>query len=205
LVGAITTIAFVGWQDCVDFIAAIPSISNASWNIIQRNLSAPVFIARLLRGLSPNSGFAPNLIARAPVIAVDLLIVAATTKVTLALPPHDDPDWRVFSLWVATSVFLLPVAWDYDLVLMLIPFSVLAVVGARGEASRRAIAMAVLSYLVLIWWEYVALSANEFGFFSMLAAYLSAYWLVADQPAAASVPLLSMPGEIWRRLALTAE
>ena len=56
--------------------------------------------------------------------------------------------------------------------------------------------MAVLSYLLLIWWEYVAFSANEFGFFSMLAADLSAYWLAADQPAAVSVPLLSMPGEI---------
>jgi hypothetical protein len=88
---------------------------------------------------------------------------------------------------------------------MLIPFSVLAVVAARGEASRRAIAMAVVSYLLLIWWEYVALSANEFGFFSVLAAYLSAYWLAADQAAAVRVPLLSMPGEIWRRLALTAE
>jgi Glycosyltransferase family 87 len=205
LVGAVATIGFVGWRECVDFIAAIPSISNASWNIIQRNLSAPVFIARLLRWLSPNPGFAPNLIARALVIAVDLLIVAATTKVTLALPPQDDPDSRVFSLWVATAVFLLPVAWDYDLVLMLIPFSVLAVAGARGEASRRAIAMAVLSYLLLIWWEYVALSANKFGFFSMLAAYLSAYWLAADQPVAVSVPLISVPGEIWRRLALTAE
>ena len=145
------------------------------------------------------------MIARALVIAVDLLIVAATTKVTLALPPRDDPDSRVFSLWVATAVFLLPVAWDYDLVLMLIPFSVLAVVGARGEASRRAIAMAVLSYLLLIWWEYVALSTNEFGFFSMLAAYLSAYWLAADQPVAVSVPLLTVPGEIWRRLSLTVE
>ena len=205
LAGAITTIAFVGWQECVDFVAAIPSISNASWNIIQRNLSPQVFIARMLRELSPNLGFAPYVTARALLIALDLLIVAATTKVTIALPPHDDPDSRVFSLWVATAVFLLPVAWDYDLVLMLIPFSVLAVVASRGEASRRAIAMAVVSYLLLIWWEYVALSANEFGFFSVLAAYLSAYWLAADQAAAVRVPLLSMPGEIWRRLALTAE
>jgi hypothetical protein len=205
LVGAVTTIAFVGWQECVDFAAAIPSISNASWNIIQRNVAAPVFIARLLRGLSSDPSFAPHMIGHALVIAVDLPIVAATTKVTLALPPRDDPDSRVFSLWVATAVFLLPVAWDYDLVLMLIPFSVLAVVGARGEASRRAIVMAVLSYSLLIWWEYVALSANECGFFSMLVAYLSAYWLAADQPAAVGVPLLSMPGEIWQRLAFNHE
>jgi len=132
LVGAIATIAFVGWQECVDFIAAIPSIGNASWNIIQRNLSAPVFIARLLRERSPDPGSAPHMMTLALVIAVDLLILAATTKVTIALTPRDDPDSRVFSLWVATAVFVLPVAWDHDLVLMLIPFSVLAVVASRG-------------------------------------------------------------------------
>jgi energy-converting hydrogenase Eha subunit E len=86
-------------------------------------------------------------------LAADLLVLAGTTLATLALPAREDPDSRIFSLWVATAVFLLPVAWDYDLTLMLIPFSQLAVVAARGEASRRAIAMAVLSYALLIWWE----------------------------------------------------
>ena len=116
------------------------------------------------------------------------------------LPGREDPDYRLFSLWVATAVILLPIAWDYDLVLMLVPFSQLAIVAARHEASRRAIAMAIVSYLLLIWWEYVALSANEFGFFSMLTAYLSAYWLATDQPDAVSIPPLSLPAAIFYRL-----
>jgi hypothetical protein len=128
------------------------------------------------------------------------LILAGTTLATLALPERKDPDSRIFSLWVASAVFLLPVAWDYDLTLMLIPFSQLAIVAARAEASRRALAMAVLSYALLVWWEYVALSANEFGFFAMLTAYLSAYWLAVDQPDAVRVPILAIPSEIWRRL-----
>jgi hypothetical protein len=86
------------------------------------------------------------------------------------------------------------------LTLMLIPFSQLAVVAARGAASKRAIAMAVLSYALLVWWEYVALSANEFGFLAMLTAYLSAYWLAVDQPDAARLPIRAVPAEIWRRL-----
>ena len=56
----------------------------------------------------------------------------------------------------------------------------------------------------MIWWEYVSLSANELGFLSMLTAYLSAYWLATDQPAAAPIPLLSLPGAIWQRLAATS-
>ena len=55
--------------------------------------------------------------------------------------------------------------------------------------------MAVLSYLLLIWWDYVALSANEFGFFSMLAAYLSAYWLAADQPPLSASHYSPCPGK----------
>ena len=86
---------------------------------------------------------------------------------------------------------------------MLIPFSQLAVCATRGEASRRAIATAILSYSLLIWWEYVSLSANELGLLSMLTAYLSAYWLASDHPDAKPPPLLSLPGAIWQRLAPT--
>jgi Glycosyltransferase family 87 len=198
--GAAVTVAFAGWRNCIDFILAIPSISNASWNNIQRDLAAQVFISRRLQALFPHPGLAFDRIRLALNLAVDLSILTATTLATLALPQREDPDSRIFALWVATAVFLLPVAWDYDLTLMLIPFSQLAVVAARGEASRRAIAMAVASYALLIWWEYVALSANEFGFLAMLTAYLSAYWLAVDQPGARRVPIRSIPAELWHRL-----
>jgi hypothetical protein len=198
--GAAVTFAFAGWRNCIDFILAIPSISNASWNTIQRDLAAQVFISRQLQALFPNPGLALGLIRIVLNLAVDLLILTGTVLATLALPEREDPDSRIFALWVATAVFLLPVAWDYDLTLMLIPFSKLAIVAARGEASRRAIVMAVASYALLIWWEYVALSANEFGFFAMLTAYLSAYWLAVDQPGAVRVPMRAMPAELWRRL-----
>jgi hypothetical protein len=198
--GAAVTLAFAGWQNCIDFILAIPSISNASWNTIQRDLAAQVFISRQLQTLFPHSGFASDRVRLALNVVVDLLILIGTTRATLALPVREGSDSRIFPLWVATAVFLLPVAWDYDLVLMLIPFSQLAIIAARGEASRRAIAMAILSYALMIWWEYVALSQNECGFFSMLTAYLSAYWLAVDHRDSIRVPLRRMPTEIWQRL-----
>jgi hypothetical protein len=119
---------------------------------------------------------------------------------TLAVPEDKECDSQIFSLGVATAVFLLPGAWDYDLSLVLIPLCQLAVVATHGEVSLRAILIPILSYILLIGSEYVALSSNGCGFFSMLAAHLSAYWLAADQHAAAGVPLLSMPSEISRRL-----
>jgi len=198
--GAAVTLAFAGFSNCLDFIRTLPSIGNASWNTIQRDLAASVFISRQLRAWFPNAGLALGSLSLLLMLVVDLLVLTATTLATLALPAREDPDSRIFSLWVATAVFLLPVAWDYDLTLMLIPFSQLAVVAARGAASRRAIAMAVLSYALLVWWEYLALSANEFGFLAMLTAYLSAYWLAVDQPEAARLPIRAVPAEIWRRL-----
>ena len=203
LAGIALTIAAGGFENCLAFALSLSAFANDSWNGIQRDLAANFFISREIWSISPHPGAGLELIRHALIVAVDSLVIAATTRVTLKVPAGEDPDSRIFSLWVATAVFLLPIAWDYDLALMLIPFSQLAVVAARGEASRRAIAMAVLSYLLLIWWEYVALSSNESGFFSMLTAYLSAYWLATDQPAAVNVPLLSVPGEIWRRLAPT--
>jgi hypothetical protein len=198
--GAAATLSFAGWQNCIDFIAAIPTIGNASWNLIRRDLAAPLFISRQVQAFFPNHGSAFEAIRLVLTIAIDGLILAATTLATLALPEREDPDSRIFALWVATAVFLLPVAWDYDLTLMLIPFSQLTIIAARGEASRRAIAMAVLSYALLIWWEYVALSANEFGFLALASAYLSAYWLAVDQRDAVNFPILEMPAQISRRL-----
>ena len=202
LVGVAITIAFAGWRNCVDFIFAIPSIGNASWNTIQRDIAAQVFIFRQLQALFSHPGLNFDRIRLVVNLVVDLTIVTGTTLATIALPEREDPDSRIFGLWVATAILLLPVAWDYDLVLMLIPFSQLAVVAARGEASRRSIAMAILSYVLLIWWEFIALSQNECGFFSMLSAYLSAYWLAVDQRDSVRVPLRRMPTEILRRLTL---
>jgi hypothetical protein len=204
LIGALVTILFAGWRNCFAFVLAIPSISSASWNEIQRDIAAQVFVTRQLRTVFPNGDILFAIVRLILSVAIDSSIIVATTLATLAFPTRTDPGWRIFSLWVATAVILLPVAWDYDLVLMLIPFSQLAVCAARDEASRRAIAMAILSYSLLIWWEYISLSANELGFLSMLTAYLSAYWLATDQPAAAPIPILALPGAIWQRLAATS-
>jgi hypothetical protein len=200
LIGGAATVALVGLDNCVSFVTAAGMLVNDSAADIQRDISTPLFIGRQLQFIAAHASPIREAASKALIISVDIVIIMATIRATLAAPDRQDPDFRIFALWVATSIFLLPVAWDYDLVLMLIPFAQLAIVGARGEASRRAIAMALLSYLLLVWWEYIALSSNEGGFLSMLTAYLSAYWLATDQPESVKVPLLSVPGEIWRRL-----
>jgi hypothetical protein len=202
IVGIAITVTIAGVRNCIDFALSVPTISRDSWNMIPRDLAAQLFISRQLQSILSSQGDSAVIIRRALTLSLDLLLLVATVRATLSLPDGKDTHLLVFALWVATAIFLLPVAWDYDLVLMLIPFSQLAVLAARGEASRRAIAMAILSYLLLFWWEFIALSQNESGFFSMLTAYLSAYWLAIDQRDSVRVPLRRMPTEILRRLTL---
>ncbi len=133
--------------------------------------------------------------------SVDLAIVIATTRVTLAFPPNDDPGSRLFALWVAATVVLsLPVVVDYDLTLMLIPFALIAVAAPRGQVSRRTIVMAIVSYTSLLWWEFVAHSGNEGGFYSMLAAYLTAYWFATDHPEHNAGSICLLPLQLWLRI-----
>jgi glycosyl transferase family 87 len=196
----IVTIWIAGVSMCLRFVSALPTVYVDPWNSMHRDFSIYFVISRQTWAISRNPGPALDLLRHLLIAGVDLSVLAATCRATLVVPERQDPDSRIFALWVATAIFLLPVAWDHDLTLMLIPFAQLAVVAARGAASRRAIAMAVLSYASLFWWEYVAHSANELGFGAMLTAYLSAYWLAVDQPGAVRLPMHAIPSEIWRRL-----
>jgi hypothetical protein len=200
LIGGAGTVALVGFDNCVSFVTAAGLLVSDSAADIRRDISIPLFIARQLQSASVHPRLFHEAASKALIISADVVILMATIQATLASADKQDPDSRRFALWIATSIFLLPVAWDYDLVLMLIPFAQLAIIAARGDASRRAIAMAIASYLLLIWWEYFALSQNECGFFSMLTAYLSAYWLAVDHRDSVRVPLRRMPTEILRRL-----
>jgi Glycosyltransferase family 87 len=199
IIGVIT-IWIAGLTTCLTFVATLPTIYSDRWNSMLRDFSIYFVISRRIWAISPVPSFGLNLLRHILILGANLFVLAASCRATLGIPPQEDFDCRLFSLWVATAIFLLPEAWDHDLTLMLIPFAQLAVVAARGEASRRAIAMAVLSYALLVWWEYVALSGNELGFFAMLTAYLSAYWFAVDQPHATQLPIHAIPAELWRRL-----
>jgi len=200
VIGSAVTVAVVGIHNSVSFVTAAVLLVDQSWTDTARDISIDTFISRQFHALMPRS---PHFVAhacRAVNIVAKSLLLLMVARATLAQAVSKDPDSRIYSLWVTTSIVLLPVVWDYDLTLMLIPFGVLIVVAARGEASRRAIATAVASYILMIFWDYLTPTRFECGFLSMMTAYLSAYWLAVDQPSAVRLPIHSMPAELWRRL-----
>jgi hypothetical protein len=200
LVGSGLTVARVGFDTFTCFIPAASLLLNGPASENGRNISVHMFIFRQLQAALPYSNEFAASVARVLNIVAELLILLTTARATLTQPVGNDPDSRIYSLWVATSIVLIPIVWDYDLTLMLIPFGVLVVVAARGEASRRAIAMAVVSYVLMIFWDYLTPTRFECGFLSMMTAYLCAYWLAVDQPSAVRLPIHSIPAELWHRL-----
>jgi hypothetical protein len=175
LIGGAVTIALARIHNCISFITAAALLVDQSWTVTARDISIDTFVARQLHAILPASVHFASTAAFAINCVTKLLILLATTRATLTQPTGRDPDSRINSLWVATSIVLLPVLWDYDLTLLLLPFGVMTMVAARGEASRRAIAAAVVNYILLVFWDYLTPTTYECGFLSMVAAFLSVY------------------------------
>jgi hypothetical protein len=212
LMGSVFTVMFVGMANIRSFLASLSFLTGHWW---EYDIALRSFVARTIWALYPSPALAPKIIRYAIVGIVDLSVVTMTFRATLMFENQNDPDWRVFSLWIATSVFLLPVAWDYDLTLMLIPFVEVARAAAQGAASRRAVSMAIVSYLLMLFWECVIghippsgtllrMTVGEGGFLSMAAAYAAAYWFAVDARGTRARPVRELPAQLWRRLAPAA-
>jgi hypothetical protein len=109
----------------------------------------------------------------------------------------DDDGGECFALWVALWVAAMvaasPIVWEHYLVLLIIPVIALAAAAATGRASRRAkLAMLAACALVFIMAPVNALLPpggagailSKYGVAAVVLAYLSAWWLVRDRPAA---------------------
>lgn len=207
LVGGTITTMLAGIAGTRSFVSSLSFLTGRWW---ENDIASRAFVARVLWTADPSPSIGPKIARYAIVGTADLAAAALTLRATLMYGERSDPGWRVFSLWIATSLFLLPVAWDYDLVLMLIPFAQLARASARGEASCRAIAAASLSYLFILLWECVGrvppsaaalrATAGEAGFLSLSAGWLAAYWFAVDGRDALALPIGGLPTRLLGRL-----
>jgi hypothetical protein len=192
LFGAIT-VAFMGAANSLSFLNLAVATSHPSWDL-DYNASSVTFVSRIFWH-SGFSGPAFEMLRTTAVVISVVLVLALSALATLKQPIAQDHDWRAFSLWIITSVMLFPSSKRYYLVIMLIPFAAIAAAAAHRRASRRAIAMAAASYVLIRYPGQQALllgllgshivgvrAVLESAFFPLLAAYISIYWLVTDEP-----------------------
>jgi glycosyl transferase family 87 len=193
VLGAAATVYVVGMRHSVSFFYAVPEHYNDyMWLAGPANIAMEAFISRIFWGIwGPQPGATLSLVRVAAIVCADLTVLALAVRATLVRKAGDDPDGRIFSLWVATSMMLSPTMWMHGEVLLLLPFLQLASAFVQKRASRRSLDMAIVSVLLgyaalVIYlffpesYPFLKTSLEECGFGSLLAGYVSTYWFATD-------------------------
>jgi len=199
--GGFATVAILGLSQTLSFVHGALWLTD--YRVVNRvdNLSLGPFVSRMfwaLTGTAPGSSV--DWVRRAAMAIADVVVLGLTIRATLEYSDRRDPDWRIYSLWVATAVMLTPVGWHHYLVLLAIPFVQMVASATEGRSSSRAIWMAALAYLLsaislrafsrfmvppptafqlaLPW---LARALEETSFVALLTGYFAAYWFATDQ------------------------
>jgi Glycosyltransferase family 87 len=192
------TIPMFGVGNCLSYVHGLGELVSRQSLAYPGNIALGAFVSRLLGG--------GNEIFRAcAAIALEVGVLALTVYASLRLwtARHEDLVWGGFALWIVATILLAPGAGVSDLVTLLIAFAIVARATVAGHASRRAIWLAVASYLLiglgcpscpptpgtqLLLWRLLpllhgpqALELAGAGFLALASAYLSCYWLVLDE------------------------
>lgn len=212
LAGGLLTLVLLGADDTLSFNRGVSTLTT-HWTVMPQDLSPNAFISRLFWHFLGHDPSGPaNLIRQLAIAAGNLMIAGLTLRATLTTGAGEDRDWKLFSLWVVTSVLLSPIAWIYYQILYIVLFSRIASAASGGRVSRRALIMTLVCLVTMYVWVLIGVyyseqtntlwkyALSEFGFLSMLTGYISAYWFAIDEPDVAPIPIRAMPGEIWRRL-----
>jgi len=198
--GLFVTVATVGFTQSLSFVHGALWLTD--YSIVNRvdNLSLGPFVSRTwwaFTGTAPGSS--ADWLRRAAIAVAGIVVLGMTIRATLADANRGDPDWRVYSLWIATAIMLSPVAWHHYLLLLTIPFVQLVASAAQGRSRSRAVWMAALAYALsavslrvfnrfLIppptdfqrTFPWLVRALEETSFVALLTGYVAAYWFATD-------------------------
>jgi alpha-1,2-mannosyltransferase len=193
-VGGLVTVALMGVGSSLSFVLA-PGYLTERWReALPSNIALGPSVLRMFwYFFGVPLGTTLQWASEATSLAAELALLAFTVKATIARPSGDDPDGRVFILWIVTAILVSPTSWFYYLVLLAIPMVRLSAAVANDRTSRRALWAGVAAY-TLAWLYFTAvdmrspelalhpntlvwrLGASPVG----LLAYLSLYWFASD-------------------------
>lgn len=198
--GVFVTVAVLGLRQSLSFIYGALWLTD--YSVVNRvdNLSLGPFVSRTFWALTGSApGSSTDWIRRAAIAVADMALLGMTLRATLADANRRDPDWRTYSLWIATSIMLSPVGWHHYLVLLAIAFVQLIASASDGRSSSRAVWMAVLSYVLSavslrvfnrflmppptefqLIFPWLARALEETSFIALLTGYIATYWFATD-------------------------
>jgi hypothetical protein len=212
IVGAALVVATVG-APCVSFVRAVGWAGQRIYLQIPVNYALGAVVSRLFWN---TSGFALGLqhdfVRIITMGLAEAALLGFTIKATLKVG-EEDRDWRAFSLWIVSFVLMSPITWLHYMVLLIIPYYQLAIASLRGRASKRALWMAVASYMLLglsrtggstirsLHPFIPALQAC--GFVALMMMYIAVYWFTIDPPDSTETIVREQLAETGRGLTLT--
>ncbi len=193
MAGGLATALAMGPARAAGFVGAIKLITSAQFIAVPANVALGSFVSRIFwYAWAAGAGDAFFALRLPAAMLAELGLLALTVRATMAPWRGADCAARNFALWVCTAILLAPTAWLHYMVLLLIPFVLIAAAGVRGQAAPRAawaaaasyatiaIAMVVVSALPAATPAWVRFALEELTTASMLAAYIAAYWFVVD-------------------------
>jgi glycosyl transferase family 87 len=142
---------------------------------------------------------AVKLIRYVLIAIADTVVLMTTVKISRQFPSHDDHEWKVFSLWLSTTLMLSPIVWSHYLVLLIVPFFLIAVAADRTHRTTALWAAGVSYILTAIAHTLILLFPREgvslgeqliarIQFLPLLFAYLATCWFAADPARAGASP-----------------
>jgi hypothetical protein len=193
-VGGLLTLALAGFGSTFDFLLA-PTYLTEQWReLLPGNIALGPTVSRMFWYVfGVHLGAALDWTRKIASWGAELGMLALTVKATVARPSRDDPDGRLFILWIITAVLVSPTSWFYYLVLLAIPMVRLSGAAVNERASHRALWAGVACYtLAWLYFTGVDMRSQQLTLHPnnllwrvgaspiALLAYLSLYWFATD-------------------------
>lgn len=205
--GTAATILAFGAERNAGFVAGTYLTRSVGFLARPANVTLGSFISRMFWYAAGDVAVNPWLdwtraltVVAAEAALIGLTIFATLPRTTAA---HGDADTRVgyasrsFALWVVASIMLSPTAWIHYLVLLILPFMLIAAAGWNGGASSRALWAMAASYAVIVLSMAIAGSAQsslanrpylktaleECATLSLILAYVATWFFAIDVPS----------------------
>ncbi len=156
--GALTILAF-GIERNTSFVAGTYLTRSAAFLARPANIALGSFVSRLFWYAAGTVALGPALewMRMLTVVAAEFSLIALTVFATwpradgvCEQPAHIvGIGSRGFAVWVAAAIMLSPTAWIHYMVLLILPFMLIAAAGWSGKASPRALWLMAGSYAVI--------------------------------------------------------
>jgi hypothetical protein len=210
------TVAALGVPVCVSYPNGMRFAMTAFWHD-PTDVALRGFLLRLFSymGFPTNSRF--QVLQRVAIASAQIAIIALAAWPTYQRRQRTRLDRHTYGLWVAATIVLSPLSWIHYMILLLIPFVDIASSAQRHDYSRRAIWVAIVSYVLIevtrglreavvgpIWWAHGVKYLAEGSTIALLLAFLAAEWLAIDTTDSIEGEELTQPSPTFARSSLYA-